>query len=339
MNQKSFLSLVFLFFGLNLLAQNDTIRLSNNDVIIGDVEYLDKNVLTFSTAYSDSDFKIEWDKVLEITSGSSLIIAFSDGERVTGMLKSIKGKDRKVEVTYGGNSREVDLDQVIFLDPIGQKALSNLSVDLDIGLTLTKANNLRQLTTNINGTYLARKWNANGLFKTVLSRQDGASDVTRMDAEIGAQYFLPKDWFVSGNAIFLSNDEQLLDLRSTFRLGAGYYFIHSNSMYLAASGGMAFTNEVYSNDTPDRNSQEGFIGLSFQKYSIGDLSMFTQANFYPSFSEGGRYRVDLNGNLKYDLPLDFYIKMSITYNYDSKPTEGATDSDYVFTTSFGWEFN
>ena len=339
MNHKSFLSLVFLFFGLNLLAQNDTIRLSNNDVIIGDVEYLDKNVLTFSTAYSDSDFKIEWDKVLEITSGSSLIIAFSDGERVTGKLKSIKGKDRKVEVTYDGNSREVDLDQVIFLDPIGQKALSNLSVDLDIGLTLTKANNLRQLTTNINGTYLARKWNANGLFKTVLSRQDGASDVTRMDAEIGAQYFLPKDWFVSGNAIFLSNDEQLLDLRSTFRLGAGYYFIHSNSMYLAASGGMAFTNEVYSNDTPDRNSQEGFIGLSFQKYSIGDLSMFTQANFYPSFSEGGRYRVDLNGNLKYDLPLDFYIKMSITYNYDSKPTEGATDSDYVFTTSFGWEFN
>ena len=67
--------------------------------------------------------------------------------------------------------------------------------------------------------------------------------------------------------------------------------------------------------------------------------MFTQANFYPSFSQGGRYRLDLNGNLKYDLPLDFYIKMSITYNYDSKPTEGATDSDYVFTTSFGWEFN
>jgi hypothetical protein len=110
-------------------------------------------------------------------------------------------------------------------------------------------------------------------------------------------------------------------------------------MYFSASAGMAYTNEVYSNDNPSRNSAEGFIGLGFQKYSIGDLSFLTTAALYPSFTESGRYRIDLNGDMKYDLPLDFYIKMSITYNYDSQPTEGGADSDYVFTTSFGWEFN
>lgn len=325
--------------GVKSWAQKDTIRLVNEDILVGEIEKLDKSVLTFSTAYSDSDFKIEWDKVLEIRSRRTFIMAFSDGDRFTGQLTSIPEEEKIVRVEHDGQSKEESLNELIFLEPIGKGALSNLSIDVDLGITLTKANNLRQLNTYIGGTYLARKWNANGFFKTVLSRQDDVADIRRMDAELGGQYYLPHDWFVTATAKFLANDEQLLDLRQTYQGGAGYYFIHNNSMYFALSGGLAVTTETYSNDNPDRNSAEGFFGLGFQKYSIGDLSFLTTAVVYPSFTESGRYRVDLNGDLKYDLPLDFYIKLSVTYNYDSQPTEGAEDSDYVFTTSFGWEFN
>ncbi len=320
-------------------AQKDTIKLINEDVLVGEIEKLDKNVLTFSTDYSDSDFKIEWHKVLEIKSQRTFIMAFSDGFRVTGNLNSVPGEERRVKIDFDGQSQEEALEDLIFLDVIGASVFSNLTIDVDFGITLTKANNLRQLNTYIGGTYLAEKWNANGFFKTVLSSQDDIADIRRMDAELGAQYFLPHDWFVTARAKYLANDEQLLDLRQTYQAGVGYYFIHSNSMYFAISGGAAFTSETYSNANPDRNSAEGFVGLGFQKYSIGDLSFLTTAALYPSFTESGRYRVDLNGDLKYDLPLDFYIKLSVTYNYDSEPTEGAADSDYVFTTSFGWEFN
>ena len=320
-------------------GQNDTIKLINDDVLVGEIEKLDKSVLTFSTAYSDSAFKIEWRKVVELKSNRRFIIAMNDGTRVTGRINSVKDKEKTVHVTYEDQSLEEELIDVIFLEPIGKNALSNLSIDVDFGVTLTKANNLRQLNTYLGGTYLARKWSANGFFKTVLSSQDNSPDIRRMDAELGGQYFLPHDWFVTARAKYLSNDEQLLSLRSTYQGGAGYYFIHSNSMYFSVSAGMALTNEVYSNDNPQRNSAEGYLGMGFQKYSIGDLSFLATAALYPSFTESGRYRVDLNGDMKYDLPLDFYIKLSITYNYDSQPTEGAADSDYVFTTSFGWEFN
>ena len=321
------------------LAQKDTITLINKDVLVGEIEKLDKSVLTFSTAYSDSDFKIEWRKVVEIKSKRTFIIATSDGERVTGTLSSKPGEDKIIELEYEGQSSEEKLLDIIFLEPIGKNAWSNLSIDIDFGVTLTKANNLTQFNTYLGGTYLARRWNANAFFKTVLSRQDNANDITRMDAEVGAQYYLPDDWFLTARAKFLSNDEQLLDLRSTYQAGAGYYFVHSNSMHFAASAGMAYTNEVFSSDSPSRNSAEAFIGLGLQKYSIGDLSFLTTAALYPSLTESGRYRVDLNGDLKYDLPLNLYIKTSITFNFDSQPTEGAADSDYVFTTSFGWEFN
>lgn len=338
---RKFYTLFILLYisSAQMYGQKDTIRLINDDVLVGEIEKLDKSVLTFSTDYSDSDFKIEWRKVVELKSNSRFIIAMSHGKRVTGRINSVEGKEKTVKVTLEDQSLEEKLNDIIFLEPIGKKALSNLSIDVDFGITLTKANNLRQLNTYIGGTYLARKWSANGFFKTVLSRQDGASDIRRMDAELGGQYFLPNDWFVTARAKYLSNDEQLLDLRSTYQGGAGYYFLHNNSMYFSAMAGMAYTNEIYSNDNPARSSAEALFGLGFQKYSIGDLSFITTAALYPSLTESGRYRVDLNGDMKYDLPLDFYIKLSITYNYDSQPTEGAADSDYVFTTSFGWEFN
>ena len=333
------LTFFFAFLTLSSWAQKDTITLSNEDVLVGEIEKLDKSILTFSTDYSDSDFKIEWGKVIEIKSQRTFIIAFSDGERFTGQLNSIPDKEKAITVDFDGQNLEEHLDELIFLEPIGAGALSNLTIDIDLGITLTKANNLRQLNTYIGGTYLARKWNANAFFKTVLSEQDDADNISRMDAEIGGQYFLPHDWFVTATAKYLSNNEQLLDLRQTYQGGAGYYFIHSNTMFFSLSGGAAYTTETYSNDNPVRNSAEGFVALGFQKYAIGDLSLLTTAALYPSFTESGRYRFDFNGDMKYDLPLDFYIKLSLTYNYDSEPTEGAADSDYVFTTSFGWEFN
>ena len=43
-------------------------------------------------------------------------------------------------------------------------------------------------------------------------------------------------------------------------------------------------------------------------------------------------------DLKYDLPLDFYVKGGLTVNYDNQPAAGATELDYVFNSGLGWEW-
>ena len=317
---------------------NDTLVLVNNNVIVGEFKNMDKSIITFKTKYSEKDFQIKWHKVIEIYSERTFIISISDGSRLTSTLNSNKIKGKLI-LDSGVNALEMDLTDIVFLEPVGKNFLSRLTVDVDLGITLTKANNLKQLTSNLSAAYLANKWRASGYFKTVLSRQDSISDVNRMDGEIGVNYFLQNDWFISTSAIYLSNDEQKLDLRSTYKGGLGYFFIHSSHLYLGANGGLAYTIEKFTDDTPARNSSELYFGISFNKYDIGDLSLLTNAVLYPSLTESGRYRADFNFDMKYDLPLDFYIKMSLTYNYDNQPIEGAADSDYVFTTSFGWEFN
>jgi len=52
----------------------------------------------------------------------------------------------------------------------------------------------------------------------------------------------------------------------------------------------------------------------------------------------GRFRLDFKFDLKYELPLDFYIKTGTTINYDNQPVADAGTLDYVIQTGIGWEW-
>ncbi|WP_318641113.1 hypothetical protein [Flavobacterium ardleyense] len=72
-------------------------------------------------------------------------------------------------------------------------------------------------------------------------------------------------------------------------------------------------------------------------YNIGDLSLLSKAIAYPGITESGRIRFDGQVDVKYGLPLDFFIKVGITVNYDNRSVTTASDTDYIFQTSFAWE--
>jgi hypothetical protein len=71
-------------------------------------------------------------------------------------------------------------------------------------------------------------------------------------------------------------------------------------------------------------------------FDLGDLSLLTNLFAYKSLNNTSRFRTDFKFDIKYDLPYDFYVKLGYTLNYDSKPVEGASQSDYVLQTTFGW---
>jgi hypothetical protein len=136
----------------------------------------------------------------------------------------------------------------------------------------------------------------------------------------------------------LQSDEQKLKLRSITKLGIGNYILRTNAVYLSASIGGAWNNENFTDAAePSKNSSEGFAGIELNMYNIGDLSLLSNIIVYPSISERGRVRSDFKFDLKYDFPLDIYVKLGYTFNYDNKPVEGASETDYIFQTTVGWE--
>ena len=320
------------------LSQSDSVVASNGDILAGEIKGMERGVLVMETDYSDSDFNIQWENVIEFYSQRNFIITLSEGQRYYGKLNSVTSSNKEVVIREDEVEYQANLKDVVFLDAVKKDFLSRLSASIDLGFSFTKANNLRQFSSRTYLGYLSEDWSTDASFDAVRSAQDDVDETKRTDARLGFRYFLPSDWFLYASADFLQNDEQKLILRATPSLGIGNYFVRSNSLYLGGALGVAWTNEEFNDSAKThRSSSEGVAGLEFNMFNMGDLSLLSNLTVYPSFTESGRVRADFKFDLKYDLPLDFYIRLGYTHNYDSKPVEGAAESDYVLQTSFGWE--
>ena len=318
-------------------AQTDTLIFNNGEIVVGEVQQLSRGVITVETAYSDSDFKIEWDKVKVLRSTQEFMLRLSDGRRISSVITI--GEGGKISISDGIFPLEIDLMDIVELRPVKETFADRFSASVDVGFNLTKANNLMQFNSRLNLGYLTKRWELTGSFSNVFSRQDSIVDTRRTDGDIGYTYFFAKKWFVGISNIFLQNDEQKLALRSTTKLGIGNYLIINNALYLSVFTGAAFNSETFTEDTsPARQTGEAFLGLEYNMFDAGDLSIKTNFITYHNLTDQGRVRADFKFDIKYDLPLDFYIKAGTTVNYDNRPIAGASELDYVLQTGVGWEW-
>ncbi len=319
-------------------AQSDSLIFSNGEMVIGEIKQMDRGVVTIETFYSDSDFKIEWNRVTWIRSGENHLVTLSDGRRFNASINSTANYD-EIVLDDGTQKILIHVQEIVAFKPINDTFWDKFSASIDVSFDLTKTNNLTQFSTRTNAGYLTKRWELKGNYNTVFSSQDSVANINRMDANITFNYFLPSDWYVFLSNDFLQNDEQKLALRSTAKLGMGYYLVRTNAIYFGLFGGAAGNRETFTeNAAPDKTSGEAFIGLELNLFDIGDLSLLTNAIGYPSITESGRFRLDFKFDLKYDLPLDFYIKTGTTINYDNQPIAGAGTVDYVIQTGIGWEW-
>ncbi|MDH5249563.1 MAG: DUF481 domain-containing protein [Cyclobacteriaceae bacterium] len=315
----------------------DSLSLKNNDQLVGEVKSMDRGVLTIETDYSKSDFKVEWDEVKWISTTSTFLVTLSDGSRLAGRIQM--ADSAKVSIlTEDGPSNEHTFDEIVYMNSVNKGFWDQLSASISLGYSVTKAGNLRQFTSRSNIGYRTKRWVADASYNGLQSNQDNVEPIQRKDGGLTFNLFLPKDWYFPVSATFLSNTEQKIDLRLLGKVGIGKYLIHSNNAYWGVSVGVNGNVEYFSDDSPDKSSMEGFVGTELNLFDVGDLSLLTKVILYPSITESGRLRSDLSLDTKYDLPLDFYIQLGFTMNYDNRATEGAPSTDYVFQTTFGWKW-
>ena len=64
----------------------DIVVTTSGDRLVGEIKSVEKDVLTLETAYSDSDFKIEWEEIASIESNRQFLVETFDGRRLSGSL-------------------------------------------------------------------------------------------------------------------------------------------------------------------------------------------------------------------------------------------------------------
>lgn len=332
--------LITIWYSPIIFAQTDSLVLNNGNVIIGEIKSLDKNVLTIETDYSDTDFKIEWDKVRKVYCDSDrmYLITLTDGTRLNARLRTDSADARRVILVGETVDLRTGINDVVYIKPVEEDFISRLSASLDVGYNYTRDKNLQQLSMRSSIGYQDKFGSFNASFDAVRSTQDSAEDIRRTNANFTFRYFLKNDWYLLFSIDFLQNDEQKLQLRTATKAGVGKFIVHSNNAYFGVAAGGVWNNEKFTDEElTDRNSTEVFVGTELNIFNMGDLNLLTSLTAYPSITETGRVRADFKFDLKYDLPLDFYISLGYTHNYDNQPVEGAVKNDYVFQTSVGWK--
>jgi putative salt-induced outer membrane protein YdiY len=330
----AFLFLVF----QAMFGQSDSLTLKNGDVLIGEIKELDKGVILMETSYSDKDFKIEFNKVTQIQMQRKSLLILAGGERRFGLIRS--QKDGEATITNEeGKEETFQLKEIVGLQEVYDNFWKRFRGEIDLGFTLTKANNTRQFTVGGYTDYTGEKWLLEGAINLLQSTQDDAEKVRRTDANVELIRVLPKKWYLLGDISYLSNTEQLLDGRTSFSLGLGKYLLSTNKLYWGLSTGFTYNIENYVDEALNKSSSEFFIATSLEMFDFEDIDLRTGLEVYPSLSESGRVRADYDITMKYDLPLDLFIKLGFILNYDNQPAANGSQTDYVIISGFGWDFD
>ena len=327
-----------LLFSITVGAQNDTIRFKDNTILTGEIKGLTIGVITMETDFSDKDFKIEFNKVEEISISRKCIMNLTNSRRYYGNIKS-KAPGTFTIYFEDGTSEDFKMTELINLVEVNDKFWSRFKFWLDLGYNFTKANNNAQFTISSNFNYISEKWLMKGNINLLKSVQDSVNNVKRTDALLEAIRLLSKKWYLLSDVSYLSNTQQSLTGRITPSLGLGRFIKSTNKLYLGVTVGATYNIENYEDTKLNKTSSEAFLSSSFNMFDFKDFDLNTSVKFYTGLSEKGRIRTDYDITIKYDLPWDFYIKAAFTLNYDNQPAVSGAQLDYIFTSGFGYKFD
>lgn len=340
MINRSVLFVLFIGLTFRVSAQTDILYLHNGDHLIGTLKKMEKGVASFKTDYSDSNFKVKWKEVDSVNTQTSYLIFVHPDKRYNGRLA--QADQRSVYLIHEGDTlHRVGLSDIVYLREVKSDFLSKFSAELGVGFNFTKAQRISEFNIRSRLAYRSEHWNASANYDDLRSTRKHAETVKRMEASIDYQYILKNNWFTLSQISLYSNSEQSINLRTLAQLGMGKLILMNRYLYWNVQGGFAYNNENFksSSNTNFKNSSEILLGTEFNIYDLKDFSLLVKAAAFPSITESKRLRLDFSIDLKYDLPLDLFVKFGYTFNHDNKPIDHAHSTDYVFQTTLGWDFN
>jgi hypothetical protein len=316
-------------------AARDVVVTTSGDRLVGEIKKVEKDVLTFETDYSDSDFKLKWEKIASIQSDRQFLIETFDGRRLSGTLKPEGDKKAAVQVA----ETSVTLPAISAAQPFERSFLSRFDAGFDLGYSMTRANSAKQFSFGGNLSYRDQQ-NLDSMFTNMFrSSQENAPDTSRWELGNDFRHLLGERWYVNTTQDFLSSDEQQLRLRTTIGGGGGRYLLRSSSQYLLAGGGLAWTNEQYTDDlAPSKDSGEAYAGTEFMTERLKVFDLLTRFTWYPSLTVSGRQRVNYKLDIDFNLPGDWYWRIGLFENYDNRPPSGLSKNDYGWSNAFGLKF-
>jgi hypothetical protein len=340
--KSSFLLFPFLLIGLHGFGQKtDKVLLDNHDVMTGEIKKLDYAKLSYKTDAAGT-VQLRWDKIYQIKSDKYFEIILSDGIKYFGTLNITPDEEKyKILVITSTDSLELDMNQIVELTPIKNRFWTRLDGSLDMGISYTKASDVKQWNGSFQIEYRPIKSLTQFTTNSILTDQPDRDRNSKQDVTLMFQRFIKGKFAYTGFTGIQQNSELGIKLRSAVGVGMSKNWLRSNLTRLMSTLAVIVNQENTYEESSKTQNIEGLIKIEYRifRYRDPEINLTSYFDFYPSFTISGRYRTDSNIQLKYEIFNNFYLGGTFYNTYDSKPPEGANSGrDWGITTSIGYTF-
>jgi putative salt-induced outer membrane protein YdiY len=324
--------------------KTDVVYLRNGDRVTCEIKNLERGRLQVSTD-SMSTVYIEWKDILRISSKELYIVELQDGSRLEGTLAETDAEGQLLlhdKDTDTGKEQVVAMTAVVWLDPLKLDSLRIKRWDgsVSAGFDTTKANNDTSLSASFDARRRAEDFQLNFNGSIYSRSQDGTEDSLR--ANVGGIYrgLLEDRWYWAGLGSLERNDELGIDLRTLGGAGYGRFLVQTGRALWSATAGLALVNEQRAGDEDAETNVEAFLSTDFEffTYDTPKTTLNTYLIVFPSITDSGRVRANLDFSLRRELITDLFIELSVYDSYDSKPPEDGEKNDYGIVTGLGYTF-
>jgi Protein of unknown function, DUF481 len=319
-------------------GRTDVVTLANGDRITGEVVRLDRGRLEFKTDDAGTLY-LEWDKLSSVVATRRVEVLTTDGSRYVGSLG--RTATRSIAVVTPDGEVSLQMSEVTLITPIGRRFWRQLDGSVDAGFSYTRSSGVAQLNANSDTVYrkpASRARLTASLTQTQTDDESGRDD--RASVEMSYLRYPWQRWFILGVGRFESNESLGLELRSQVGGALGPRLINSNRAQLVLGAGLAFNDERGVDVEPTQNIEALFLfGTSFYTYDRPKTNLDVNLQYYPSLSNPGRQRVQLDVGVKREFWKDLFVALTVYNSFDSRPPNPAADTNDVgVVLSIGWTY-
>ncbi len=321
-------------------SKTDIVVLSNGDRITCEITHLDRGKLRIKTDDMGT-VNIKWHRITALSSKFYFRVETRIGRRYFGALEMVEGEST-LKVLGVQTAVSISADNVVEITPIEQDFWSRIDGSLDIGYNYTKTSGVQQFTFGWNNRYRTKKRLIQlNLQASLTDKGDSTGTAVREDYHIRYDHILRKRYSGSAGVNFQRNDELDLASRYLFSVGGTLNLRKSNHDYLFFSIGVALNLETTRGADASTQSAEGLLsaGYSIFVYDSPKIQISADAKGYPSITESGRFRLNVDLVASYELLKDFFLELSYYSQYDNQATaEGKPNRDYSINLGVGWTY-
>jgi hypothetical protein len=278
--------------------------------------------------------------VATVVSSKTVLIETVEGTRYVGVMEE-PSEPRLVALRTEAGVETLEMDSIYLISPLDRGFWRGLKGSFSFGASFTKSSDVLQFSASGDVSKRTRK-TVNGLNLNLISTWQ--SEENNQNITLGYAYLrlLQDRWTLTGMTLYQRNQSVGIENRLLAALGGGRWLIESSRQTLAVMGGLDGNFEDTVGEESGQSSLEAFAALQYSRYRYHHPKQNLSATFtvYPSLTESGRFRAQLNSHWRQEIITSFFFELSVYGTYDNQPPKGALQTtDYGVVTSIGYSFS